>query len=382
MGVWNLAYKGKLDRINDSPITHRIMKRLSDLGFDAWFQEKLRACDHSDQDVARVTAVNKDGCLIRNGEAEIPAGLAGKLTFSAESKADLPTVGDWVLITPISSGSHATINHVLPRRSLLKRKVAGKKVDFQLIAANIDTAFIMQSLDSNFNLRRLERYLVMTNESNIRPVILLSKSDLLSEEALAVTTASLRASFDEYRSIAFSAVSKDGLDLVQNEIVPGKTYCLLGSSGVGKTTLLNRLIGFDQFSTNSVREKDSRGRHTTSIRKLTVLEQGAMVIDTPGMRELGNFGVGDSIEDTFDDIRQYAGQCRFNDCRHVSETGCAVLEAVNNKLIDAGRYQNYLKLQKESAYYEMSHTEKRRRERKFGKLTKSVLKQRKRKKFY
>jgi len=358
------------------------MMKLSDLGFDAWFEEKLQACEHTDQDVARVTAVNKDGFLIRNEDIEVPAQLTGKLMYSAESKDDLPTVGDWVLISSTDDRSHATINGVLPRKSLLKRKTAGKEIGFQLIGANIDTAFVMQSLDGNINLRRLERYLVMINESRIRPVILLSKSDLLAPEALAASITSLRTAFTAYQSIAYSAISQDGMDLVENEITPGKTYCLLGSSGVGKTTLLNGLIGFDKFSTNSVREKDKRGRHTTSIRKLTVLDRGGIIIDTPGMRELGNFGVSDSIEETFDEITRYATHCRFNDCTHTSEPGCAVLEAVNNKQIDAGRYQNYIKLQKESSFYEMSQTEKRHREKKFGKMTKSVLKQRKRKKFY
>ena len=360
------------------------MTKLSELGFDDWFKEKQQASGLADLDVGRVTVVHRDGCLVHTEEKEIPATLAGRLSFSAASKADLPTVGDWVLLSSADQGVQARIEHVLPRRSLLKRKTAGKQIDFQLIAANIDTAFVLQSLDGKLNLRSLERYLVMINESGIRAVILLSKSDLLSEQALTETTASLQEHFAAYPSIAFSALTNHGMDRVEAEIQPGKTYCLLGSSGVGKTTLLNQLIGFDKFSTSSVREKDHKGRHTTSTRQLTLLDQGGVIIDTPGMRELGNFAVGDSIEETFDDIRQYAGQCRFNDCTHSSEPGCAVLEALNNKLIDAGRYQNYLKLQRESSFYEMSQIEKRRREKKFGKMTKSMLKERKskRKKFY
>ncbi|MBN2601342.1 MAG: ribosome small subunit-dependent GTPase A, partial [Candidatus Marinimicrobia bacterium] len=253
-------------------------------------------------------------------------------------------------------------------------KTPGKNVDFQLIAANIDVALIMQSLDHNYNLPRLERYLVMINEAEIEPLILLSKLDLVSTVEIDEKLLEIRQRTGQKNIIPFSNVNYNGLSDITGILDSGKTYCLLGSSGVGKSTLLNSLIGKDIIKTQSVRESDSRGRHTTSGRQMLLLENGALIIDTPGMRELGNFEIGTGLSETFSEIEEVARQCKFSDCTHEHEKGCAVLKALKEELISLDRYRNYIKMKKEAAYYEMSYLEKRQRDKNFGKMVKNVMK--------
>lgn len=357
----------------------KISNGIEALGFGKWFQEHIGPVDVETFDIARVLAVHKDSYIINNGEKDVFAELIGKMLFSAASPIDLPAVGDWVLATFYDKGTFSIIHDVLPRKSLLKRKTPGKRIDFQLIAANIDAAFIVQSLDANFNLRRLDRYLVMVQDSNIDPILLLSKSDLLSAKDIENRVAEIHQTMPFLQVQSFSSKNEFGLKNVTDLLVPRKTYCLLGSSGVGKTTLLNNLIGEAIFATKAVREKDSKGRHATTHRQLIKLECGAMLIDTPGMRELGNFAVETGIDETFTDIAAFTGQCRFNDCSHMNEKGCAVLKAVENKEIPEKRYQNYIKMKKESIYNEMSYSEKRQKDKQFGKLCKTVMKSKKNK---
>ncbi|MGA1790194.1 MAG: ribosome small subunit-dependent GTPase A [bacterium] len=344
------------------------------LGFDQWFQDKTDSAKLDDYQIARVITVDKNSYTITNGRRDVFAETTGKLIFNADSPLDYPAVGDWVYAQFFDDESFAVIHEILPRRSSLKRKTSGKKIEFQLIAANIDTSLIIQSLDSNYNLRRLERYLVMTNEGNIHPVVLLSKSDLLAPEEIEQRIAHINEVMPDIQVVAFS--SKDELSLagVKDLLVSGKTFCLLGSSGVGKTTLLNHLMGEALFETQTVREKDGKGRHTTSRRQLIILKNGAMVIDTPGMRELGNIAVESGLYDTFKEIAELSDQCRYNDCTHIHEKGCAVLVALEEGRISRERYQNYVKMNKESVYHEMSYLEKRQRDKKFGRFCKSVMK--------
>jgi len=355
----------------------KILNRIEALGFGKWFQDNADSADLERFDVARVMAVHKDSYIINNGENDALAELIGKMLFSAASPMDFPAVGDWVLATFYDEGTFSIIHHVLPRKSVLKRKTPGKKIDLQLIAANIDVAFIVQSLDTNFNLRRLERYLVMVKDSHIEPIVLLSKSDLLSSEDIQDRVTEIHKTMPFLNVQPFSNENEAGLKDVKDLLAPRKTYCLLGSSGVGKTTLLNNLIGDDRFTTKTVREKDSKGRHATTHRQLIKLECEAMLIDTPGMRELGNFSVEAGIDDTFVEIAELSEQCQFNDCTHMNEKGCAVLKAVADGQVPEKRYQNYIKMKKESFYSEMSYLEKRQKDRQFGKLVKTVMKHKK-----
>ncbi len=352
---------------------------LEDLGFNSWFKEKQEALGRPDCSVARVTRVDRDRYLVRNEQGEVQAEATGKLLYAVGSPEDLPSVGDWVLVQYHNDGTLAIIHDLIPRRTFLRRKAPGKNVEYQVIAANIDVAFIVQSCGRDFNLRRMERYLVMAADGGIEPGILLSKSDLASADEIAQMVLEIREAHVAANVIPFSTMTGHGLDRLQQALAKGRTYCLLGSSGVGKTTLINHLLGREEFATNTVREQDGRGRHTTARRQLTVLDTGALLVDTPGMRELGMLGVEASIDDNFRDISELAGQCRFSDCTHTSETGCALLAAVENGDLTEERYRGYLKLQKESAFHQMTYLQRRRKDRQFGRMVKNVLKHHKKK---
>jgi ribosome biogenesis GTPase len=344
------------------------------LGFDQWFKDKMSEALRPDCTVARVTAVHKDSYLVRNNNSEVLAELAGNFIYSVESSIDLPSVGDWALVQFHNDDAFAIIHGLLPRKSFLRRKTPGKKIDYQMIAVNIDSALIVQACDFDFNLRRLERYLVMVNEGHIEPILLLTKSDLVSPEKLEQRISEVRQANIKCKVLPLSNVTGFGVDQVRQLLEPCKTYCLVGSSGVGKTTLLNHIIGRDLFETNTVRASDGKGKHTTAQRQLIVLDQGAMLIDTPGMRELGNIGVSSGLEESFADIWSLSKTCRFVNCTHTQEVGCALLNAIENGTLQVDRYQSYLKLMKESEYNELSYVEKRRKDRKFGQFVKTAMK--------
>ena len=346
---------------------------LASLGFDGWFEERAAPFRQEGYAIARVTAVDRDAFLVRNQLGELQAELAGRLRFTVQSAVDLPCVGDWVCVRLTPPGGPAIIHGVLPRKTFLRRKRPGKSVDFQMIAANIDVAFIVQGCQYDFNLPRLDRYLVMTNDGRIEPRIVLSKMDLVSGDEL-------RRQMDEIRNNGISAgilpLSNStgiGLRAFRECLEPGRTYCLIGSSGVGKTTLINRLMGGEALETRAV-SGTGEGTHTTARRQLVVLDGGAMLIDTPGMRELGLLGTGQGVDATFGEVGGHSALCRFADCTHTREPGCAVLAALDAGELSEDRYQSYLKLRQEAEYHNLSRVEKRRKDRAFGRYVKTVKK--------
>lgn len=332
-------------------------------------------CDPGES-IARVVAVDRDQYLVRSGHHDIPARLTGRAFHHSESSADLPCTGDWVRVQHHDGGAHASILEVLPRQSFLRRRRPGDGAGFQMIAANIDVAFIVQSCHFDFNVRRLERYLVMAHEGHIEPVLVLTKTDLVSAGELEQLVAQIRAAGIHARLIALSNVSGAGVEQIRELIGPGRTCCLLGSSGVGKTTLVNRLTGLPTLATGAV-SHTGEGRHTTTRRQLVELEHGGFLIDMPGMRELGVLGMSEGIDHRFADVRAHARHCRFANCTHTGEPGCAVRHAIEQGELDPEHLRHYGKLKRESEFHEMTHHEKRRKDRAFGKLVRSVIKDKK-----
>jgi ribosome biogenesis GTPase len=348
--------------------------KLSDLGFDQWFEEHISKLHQVGRRIARISAVDRGSYLIRNETGEVPAELAGKVSYQIESAVDLPCVGDWATVQYYNDDTEAIIHGVFPRKTFLRRKTAGENVDLQMIAANIDGAFIVQSCHFDFNPRRMDRYLVMAADGKVEPIVILTKTDLISHDELKQKLAISKSTVMTARVLALSNISGVGFEEFQEMLVPGRTYCLLGSSGVGKTTLINRLIGQDAFDTKPV-SGTGEGTHATARRQLIVLSQGAMLIDTPGMRELGLLGVSDGFNQGFEDILLLSESCRYTNCSHEHESGCAVRAAVKNGKLNEDRYSSYIKLKKESEYYEMSYLDKRKKDRAFGRFIKSAKKQ-------
>lgn len=340
-------------------------KDMKKLGFSEDLSNLASEFIKDGQSIARVTEVNKNSYIVSTGIHEMIAELTGKFLFDAQSATDLPTVGDWVTIQALDNFSFAILHSILPRRTILKRKESGKRVEFQLIAANIDFGLVMQPADQ-LNFKLIDRYLVMLFECNIEPIVIISKIDLLSAQQLDLLKSDLSKLRTQF--ILISNTLDKGTDELYGKLIPFKTYCLLGKSGVGKTSLLNALLHDKTLKVNEIREKDGRGRHTTVRRQLICLDSGSIFIDTPGMRELGNFEINAGLEMTFDDVLSHAQDCRFKDCTHTHETGCAILQAVKDGEIDIDRYNNFLKLKKESVFYEMSFLERKKKDKSFGKL--------------
>jgi len=357
----------------------KIAPLLSALGFDEFYLEGREPAALGDLAPVRVLSVYGDSYLVTDGKDEMLAEPSGKLLYGLRAEEETPCVGDWALASFYDENSRAILHEVLPRKSLLKRKSAGLSSGVQLIAANVDCAFLMQSLDRDFNPARLERYLVIAREAGVEPIVLFSKADLQAEDEVAALIERTRERIGGGEVIAFSALASEGVEEIRKRMRPGKTYCLLGSSGVGKTTLLNALSG-SAFATKPVREKDHRGRHTTTHRELVRLAGGSLLIDNPGMREVGLIDADRGMEETFEDIIAFAEKCKFKDCRHENEKGCAVLEAVQNGELREERLRNYRKLLRETERNDMAYHEKRRKDKEFGKMVKSVMAENKKRK--
>jgi ribosome biogenesis GTPase / thiamine phosphate phosphatase len=346
--------------------------KLKNLGFNQWFESHSKEFLQEGCNFARISAVDRGSYLIKNAFSEVPAELTGKLFYQIDSSVDLPCVGDWVTAHYYDNDTAAVIHRVFPRKTFLRRKTAGENIDVQMIAANIDAAFIVQSCHFDFNPRRLDRYLVMAADGHVEPIVILTKIDLISPDELDEKIAII-GSVTKAKVIALSNITGIGFDAFQQTLSPGKTYCLLGSSGVGKTTLINRLIGREAFNTKAVSDT-GEGAHTTSRRQLIVLSSGAMLIDTPGMRELGLLGAGDGINVEFEEFAALSANCRYANCSHEHEPGCAVRAAVEKDELSQDRYLSFIKLKKESAFYGMSYLDKRKKDKAFGRFIKSVKK--------
>jgi ribosome biogenesis GTPase len=308
---------------------------------------------------------------------ELDAVLSGRVKHRATSRGELPAVGDWVAIRKRPSEDRGAIVGVLPRRSRFSRRMAGNVTDEQVVAANVDVLFVVMALDSDFSVRRLERYLLLGHESGASPAVLLTKPDLAGD--LPARIAEVRAVTGDAPVHIVSPRSGEGIEHVAAALGPGRTGALLGSSGVGKTTIINRLTGEDSRRTREVRESDSKGRHTTTHRELVRLPGGALMIDTPGMRELQLWDAADAVRETFEDIEALAAGCRFSDCKHREEPKCAVKAAVAEGTLPATRLQSYLSLQGELAHLERAQDqraqlEEKRRSKVMGKALRQVLK--------
>jgi ribosome biogenesis GTPase len=322
---------------------------LTELGMETYF--KGRPLKESSYEIGRVTFSSNGLYRVLSSQGEFQSRVSGKFYYETTGTRDFPCVGDWVLFEPLTGEAKGVIHEVLERKSLLSRHVAGEKNEEQLIAANVDTVFLVSALNQDFNLRRMERYLTQVYESGANPVFLLTKKDLCYD---------LDAKMKAIEGIAFGvpiliidALHNEGMVDLQEYIYTGQTVSLIGSSGVGKSTVVNRLLGQDYQKTQAIREEDSHGRHTTTHRELFLLPTGGVVIDTPGMRELQLWTGEEAARAVFDEIEALANHCRFRDCEHQKEPGCAVRAAIESGELAEERYQSYVKLQREAAFVEL-----------------------------
>jgi ribosome biogenesis GTPase len=339
---------------------------LHDLGWCEFFSAQLTELElNSEIAAARVAEENREMFRLLSPQGEFMAEVSGKFRHEVTARSDFPAVGDWVLASTRKEESRATIHRVLNRKSKFSRKIAGKKTEEQIVAANVDVVFIVSSLNSEFNLRRLERYVALAWESGAQPVIVLNKSDLaenaeeLRREAeaaaigvRAILTSALRGDgIDEIREMMLSAPEGSSSGEITSEKMPvAKTAALLGSSGVGKSSIINAILGTQLLDTGAVRQSDDRGRHTTTTRHLIVVPHGAVLIDTPGMRELQLWDASEGIDQAFGEIAELAASCKFRDCKHANEPECAVRAAVESGELAAERLESFQKLGREEKF--------------------------------
>jgi ribosome biogenesis GTPase len=325
------------------------MYNLIQLGWNEFFQNQFQMFKEQNFIPARIAIENRQRYVIYTEMGELPAEITGKLLYSSEI-AELPKTGDWVAALFFENEKKAIIHSVLERRNKLSRKVADRKTEEQVIAANVDYVFIVQSLDNNFNIKRLERYIVSALESNIQPAIILNKIDLTGESLLRKKEVMER--FSDVQVILTNALTGTGINEVKNILSEGKTGVFAGSSGVGKSTIINYLMGETILQTSEISSSVNKGKHTTTRRELLIIPKGGIVVDTPGMREYQLWNVDKGMDQVFDEIELLSLDCKFSNCTHTKETGCAVLEALKKGIIDEAKLQSYYKLQKELRYLE------------------------------
>lgn len=300
------------------------------------------------------------------------ARITGKQIFEATKKEDYPAVGDFVLIFEADK-EHAVIKSILPRQTIIKRSFGdknklGEKNDVQIIATNIEVGFVIESVDRDYNLNRFERYFAILEDGGVKGAIILNKIDLLKEDDKENKLNELKKRFPDMDIILTSTLVDNGLEELKNYIEKYKTYCFLGSSGVGKSSLINKLIGEEVIETSDISSYSERGKHTTTGRQMYFLNSGGIVIDNPGIREVGMTDTTNGIDSFFDEIKNIGKKCKYADCTHTHEPGCVVLESKNSGIIGEEKYENYTNLKKEAEYYDMNDVEKRQKNKNFGKF--------------
>ena len=345
---------------------------MENLGYNEFFKSAFETLQAVGCSPARVTAEHKGAYKVKNATGEFLAKVTGKQMFTATSREDYPAVGDWVAIQELDQ-ENATIHAVLPRKTILKRKYNNKN-DSQLIATNIDIAFIVASVDRDFNLNRFERYIALAHDGGVQSTIIVNKIDLLSKDELDSKIAHLQERFPDITVLTTSTVRKDGLQELAEYMEKEKTYCFLGSSGVGKSSLINSLLGENALETGEISFQTGRGKHVTTGREMYFLKNGGIVVDNPGMREVGMTDTKAGVDALFDEIVTLAEKCKYPDCTHTHESGCNVAPHIQSGRIEEDKFSNYVRLKKEADFYEMSEYEKRNKDKKFGKFLKKAKK--------
>lgn len=344
--------------------------RLQDYGYGEVFEASRIEQGFAHAPIGRVISEHRDRFEVMTEDGECEAEISGHMRFSSTAREDLPAVGDWVALSEPDGRFHL-IHGVLARKSMLSRQAVGKFGEAQIIATNIDHALLVQALDRDFSPNRLDRYLTICHSSCVAPIVVLTKTDMIDPEALEEILQGLRNRVGTLPIVPLSNITGSGIESLVAILERGATYCMLGSSGVGKSTLLNNLCGRALMKTNAISSSTNKGRHVTSHRALVALETGALLIDNPGMREVGIVDRGRGVETTFDQILRLARDCRFKDCSHTVESGCAVLAAVATGEIDREAHESYLRMEREKAHFGSTEEERRRKDRTFGKMLKT-----------
>lgn len=346
---------------------------LENLGYNDTFEKFRIKHNLFDFEIGRVISEHRERYIVKTIKGEFESEITGNMRFSAKKREDFPAVGDWVTLTTYDN-DFAVIHKILPRFSIIKRQAVGQFGEVQIIATNVDYAFLIQAADRDFNINRLERYLTICNSSKVKPIIVLTKVDLIDESKINEILNNIKTRIKNIPIIPISNQTKSGYEPINIYIKQDKTYCMLGSSGVGKSTLLNNLSGKAIMKTDNISQSTNKGKHITSHRELIVLENGGILIDNPGMREVGIANTESGWEITFDTIIKLSKGCKFKDCTHTHEMGCRIIEAIEKSEINKTSYENYLKIEKEKKHFESSLVEKRKKDKDFGKMIKNYKK--------